>query len=198
MQAVDRIASAEYRASRSSQEDVAAASDGVVAAAGKVQGAQQALDAALDVVSALDTPPLGQVANFAFGLGMEALDLAVPLGPIDTGRALAEAMKLVEGLPVGALADSGKAAAMEALRAGKEAADAVVNAVKETKAALEDFMETFYEHHLKQLGPIGECVADAADCATQVADAVECGTSPNCVTNSASNSNFWSGTLGLG
>jgi len=200
MQAVDRIASAEYRASRSSQEDVAAASDGVVAAAGKVQGAQQALDAALDVVSALDTPPLGQVANYAFGLGMEALDLAtsVPLGPIDTGRALAEAMKLVEGLPVGALADSGKAAAMEALRAGKEAADAVVNAVKETKAALEDFMETFYEHHLKQLGPIGECVADAADCATQVADAVECGTSPNCVTNSASNSNFWSGTLGLG
>ena len=158
------------------------------------------VDSELDVVSALDTPPLGQVANYAFGLGMEALDLAtsVPLGPIDTGRALAEAMKLVEGLPVGALADSGKAAAMEALRAGKEAADAVVNAVKETKAAREDFMETFYEHHLKQLGPIGECVADAADCATQVADAVECGTSPNCVTNSASNSNFWSGTLGLG
>ena len=84
MQAVDRIASAEYRASRSSQVDVAAAN--VATAAGEVEGAQQALNTALGVVSTLDTPPLGHVANYAFGLGMQALGFAtsVPLGPMDT------------------------------------------------------------------------------------------------------------------
>ena len=86
MQAVERITSAEYRASRSSQVDVAAAN--VATAAGEVEGAQQALNTALGVVSTLDTPPLGHVANYAFGLGMQALGFAtsVPLGPIDTER----------------------------------------------------------------------------------------------------------------
>ena len=191
MQAVERITSAEYRASRSSQVDVAAAN--VATAAGEVEGAQRALDTALGVVSTLDTPPLGHVANYAFGLGMQALGFAtsMQLGPIDTGRALTEAMNLVEGLPVGRLADSGKAVAMAALRAGKEAAEAVVEALDETKEAIEDFFEAAYHHSLEQLGPIGECVGDAADCATQVADAVECGTSVACATNSAAN--FFSG-----
>ena len=99
-------------------------------------------------------------------------------------------MNLVEGLPVGRLADSGKAVAMAALRAGKEAAEAVVEALDEAKEALEDFFEAAYHHLLEQLGPIGECVGDAADCATQVA-AVECGTSVACATNSAAN--FFSG-----
>ena len=53
-------------------------------------------------------------------------------------------MNLVEGLPVGRLADSGKAVAMAALRAGKEAAEAVVEALDEAKEALEDFFEAAY------------------------------------------------------